>query len=295
MAARSSADEPQVALARVRPPHRLEDPARARLERQVRVLAHCGALGHRGDDVAAEVLRVRAREADPLDPGDCVDRAQELREARAHVAAVRVDVLAEQRHFADALRGEALDFGEDLAGTAGGLAAAHGRDDAVGADRVAAHRDLHPRLEAPLAPDGKPSREGPLLAGAERAARDALAAGAEPVAQMRDRAGAERYVDVRIEREQALSLRLRVTAADGDDRSRPLALQLRGVPHVGGEARVGLLADRARVEDDHVGLVLRRCLAQAELLEQAFDPLGVVGVHLAAEGRDVVAASRRLE
>src|SRR4051812_12860983 len=106
---------------------------------------------------------------------------------------------------------------------------------------------------------------------------------------MRDRAGPERNVDLRIEREQALSLRLRVAAADGDDRARPLALQLRCVPHMGGEARVGLLADRARVEHDHVGLVLRRRLAQAELLEQALDPLGVVSVHLAAEGRDVVA------
>ena len=123
----------------------------------MRVLADRGTLGHRGDDVAAEVLRVRAREADPLDPGDGVDRAQELGEARADVAAVRVDVLAEQRHLADALRGEPLDLGEDLAGAARGLAPADGRDDAVGADRVAAHRDLHPGLEAPLAPHGKPA------------------------------------------------------------------------------------------------------------------------------------------
>src|SRR5207253_3296078 len=59
---------------------------------------------------------------------------------------------------------------------------------------------------------------------------------------------------------------------------------------VGGEPPVGLLADRARVEDEHVRLLLDRCLSQAELLEHAFDPLGVVGVHLAAERRDVVPA-----
>ena len=217
-----------------------------------------------------------------------VNCAQELREARAHVTTVGVDVLPEQRHLADALRGEALDLGQDLAGTARGLAPANGRDDAVGADRVAAHGDLHPGLEAALAPDGTPSGEGPLLSGAERAASDSLAADAEPVAQMRDRAGAERDVDVRIEREQALSLRLGIAAADGDNRSRPLALQLRGVPHVGGEPRVGLLTDRAGVEDDHIRLFLRGRLAQAELLKQALDPLGVVGVHLAAERRDVV-------
>ena len=78
------------------------------------VLAHGGALGHRGDDVAAEVLRVRTREADPLDPGDGVDRAEELLETRAHVAAVRVHVLAEQRHFAHALRGQAFDLRHHL-------------------------------------------------------------------------------------------------------------------------------------------------------------------------------------
>ena len=56
------------------------------------------------------------------------------------------------------------------------------------------------------------------------------------------------------------------------------------------EALVGLLADRARVEDDHVRLFLSRRLAQPELLEHPLDPLGVVSVHLAAEGRDVVPA-----
>ena len=73
---------------------------------------------------------------------------------------------------------------------------------------------------------------------------------------MRDRAGPKGDVDLRVEREQALSLRLRVAAADGDDRPGPLALQLRRVSHMGGEARVGLLTDRACVEDDHVSLVL---------------------------------------
>src|SRR5438093_629007 len=81
--------------------------------------------------------------------------------------------------------------------------------------------------------------------------------------------------------EQPLPLRLRVAAADGDDRPRALALQLRCVSHMSGKACVGLLTDRAGVEDDHVRLILRRCLAQPELLEQTLDPLGVVGVHLA--------------
>ncbi len=76
--------------------------------------------------------------------------------------------------------------------------------------------------------------------------------------EMGDRAGAERDVDVRVEVEDALPLRLRVAAADGDDRFRPFALALGGVPHVRGEALVGLLADRARVEDEDVRLVRDR-------------------------------------
>ena len=107
---------------------------------------------------------------------------------------------------------------------------------------------------------------------------------------MRDRAGAERDVDVGVELEDPLALRLGVAAADGDHAVGVVALARRGVAEVRGELRVGLLADRAGVEDDDVGLGGGRRLAEAELLEQALDPLRVVSVHLAAEGGDVVAA-----
>ena len=83
IASRSVLDERQVALARVRAAHRLEDPRRAGLQRQVDVLADGVALGHRGDHRLAEVLRVRAREADPLDPVDRVAGAQQLAELGA--------------------------------------------------------------------------------------------------------------------------------------------------------------------------------------------------------------------
>ena len=51
----------------------------------MRVLADCIALGHGRDHRRAEVLRMRAREADPLDPLDRVDRAQELPELGANL------------------------------------------------------------------------------------------------------------------------------------------------------------------------------------------------------------------
>ena len=88
----------QVALAVVGAAHRLEDAARAGLERQVDVLAQRRQLGVRADHVLAHVLRVRARVADALDPVDRVDRPQQLGEARPgllrQVAAVGVHVLA---------------------------------------------------------------------------------------------------------------------------------------------------------------------------------------------------------
>src|SRR6185312_9420918 len=89
------ADELEVPLARVGATHHLEDARRARLERQVRVLAYGGALRHGLDHRTAKVFRVRAREADALDPFDCVAGPEQLAELgvdlRQQVAAPRVD------------------------------------------------------------------------------------------------------------------------------------------------------------------------------------------------------------
>src|SRR3990170_3801183 len=76
-----------------------------------------------------------------------------------------------------------------------------------------------------------------------------------------DRTRTEGHVDERILVEDALPLRLRVATADGDDGARVARLQRLGVAEVGSQP-----------------------------LEQAADALGVVRVHLAAEGRDLVSA-----
>ena len=238
---------------------------------------------------------MRAREADPLEPRYVVARAQELAEVRPDVRSEipppGVDVLAEERDLLDAVAGQRADLGDDLSGSPALLAAAHGRDDAVRALRVAAHRHLHPGLVTALAVLRQVGRE--VLVRAEPPPRDRVAAGGDPLAEVRDRAGAERDVDERVLLEDPLALRLGVAAADRDHEVGPLALAGGGVPEVGGEARVRLLADRAGVEDDDVGLVRRDRLAQAEGLEHALDPLGVVSVHLAAERGDVVPTQGR--
>ena len=131
-----------------------------------------------------------------------------------------------------------------------------------------------------------------MLVRAEAAALDALAAHPDPVTEMRDRAGPEGDVHLRVELEDPLLLRLGEAAADRDHEVGVLALPRAGVTEIGGELRVGLLPDRARVEDDDVGVLLRGRLAEAERLEHALDPLGVVAVHLAAERGQVIAAHR---
>ena len=290
-----SVDERQIALARVRATHRLEDPRRAGLERQVHVLADGAALRDGRDHRRTEVLRVRAREPDPLDPLDGVTGAQKLAELRVEVrrevTSPRVDVLPEQGDLPDAVARERLDLGEDLARAPALLPPAHRRDDAVRALRVAAHRDLHPGAEPSLTVHRK--RRGERVVRAEAAARHGVAPRLDPLPEVRDRSGAERDVDERIALEDPLALRLRVAAADRDDEIGMAPLPCGRLAEVRRELRVGLLADRARVEDEDVGVLGLGRLAQPERLEHALDPLRVVSVHLASERRDVVAPHRR--
>ena len=211
-----------------------------------------------------------------------------VRMSGQQVAAPRVDVLAEQRDLSHALAREPGHLRDDLARSAALLSSADGRNDAVRALGVAAHRDLHPRLERPLAVHRQLAGEAALVE-AEPSARDAEAAGAEPLPEVRDRTRPEGDVDVRVELEEPLALCLGIAAADGDHLARIVRLERGCLCEVRGELRVRLLADRAGVEDEDVGLCLRRRLPQSELLQHALDPLAVVSVHLAAERGDVVA------
>ena len=177
----------EVALPRVRAAHRLEDPRRARLQRQVDVLADGIALGHRGDDGLAEVFRVRAREADPLDPVDRIAGAQELAElgpdVGREVAAPGVDVLAEQRDLPHPGRRQLRDLGDDVARSTALLPPPDRRHDAVRARRVAAHRHLHPRVRGPLAMLRQVA--GEMLVRAEPAPVDPCPTRADPLAEVR--------------------------------------------------------------------------------------------------------------
>src|SRR5437588_11096907 len=104
--------------------------------------------------------------------------------------------------------------------------------------------------------------------------------------------GAERDVDERKPREHLLLDRLRPATTDAYDHLRPLRFHSLGLAEVCNEAVVGVLPDRARVEQDQIRLIATRRLAVAERFEHPLHSLGVVLVHLASERGDVVALHR---
>ncbi len=209
--------------------------------------------------------------------------------ALGQVAAVGVDVLAEEGDLADPVGRQPLQLLVQLAPGARGLAPARGGHDAVRATAVAADGDLHPGLELALAPGGQVAGEALEV---EVALRRERVAGQE-LGQAVDLAGAEGHVHEREHLEHLVLERLRPAAAHADHPAGVLGLQPLGLAQVADEAVVGRLADGAGVEQDQVGAVARRRLAVAQRLEHALHALGVVLVHLAPEGGQVVAPERR--
>ena len=250
-----------------------------------------GRLGHRVDHVVGEGGGVRAREADALETLDLAGRAQQLAEGEpvAELDAVGVDVLAEQRDLDGAVGDERLDLGEDVARTAVLLLAAQRRHDAEGAGVVAADRDRHPAAVGRLAPGGK--RRGEDLERFEDLElRLAVVAGALEEGRERSHVvGAEDHVDPGGPLEDDRLVLLGEAAADGDLHALVLALGAREVAEGAVELVVGVLAHGAGVDDDDIGVALGRADV-AGGLERAAQPLGVVHVHLAAEGAHLVGA-----
>jgi hypothetical protein len=129
-----------------------------------------------------------------------------------------------------------------------------------------------------------------VVVGAELAALERESACADPLPEVRNGARAEGDVHERVLLEDAFALRLRIAATHGDHEIGPLAFTCARVAEIRSEPSVRLLADGARVEHDDVCLLGRGRLPEPEGFEHAFDPLGVVGVHLAAERGHVVTA-----
>jgi hypothetical protein len=251
----------------------------------VDVLADARELGVGADHVLLHVGGVRARVADAVEALDRVELAQQRgeRRPRPRAAPVGVDVLAQQRHLAHPVGGQTAHLGDELVRRPRDLATARRGHDAVRADHVAAGGDLHPALELAGALGGKVAGEALEL---EEALGGDRVAG-EELTELVELARPEGDVDVGELPEDVVLDRLRPAPADADHPLGVAALERAGLAQVGDEALVGLLADRAGVEEDQVGVLAARRLGVADRLEHALHPLRVVLVHLAAEGGDV--------
>ena len=204
---------------------------------------------------------------------------------RRPLAPVGVDVLAEQRHFADALVGEAGDFDEHVVEGTRDFLAARVRDDAV---RAVLRAAFHDRDERRRAVDSRRRQVVELLdlGKADVDLRPAFAAAArEHVRQTVQRLRAEDEVDVRRALDDRRAFLARDAAADADQRA--ARLQVLDAAEVAEHLLLRLLAHRAGVEEDQVGVVDRvgRLVAGGRM-QHVGHLAGVVDVHLAAEGLD---------
>ena len=199
IASRMRSTSAEVALARVGAPHRLQDPRRAGLHRQVELLAHRVALGHGLDHVGAHVLGMRAREPDAVDAVDRVERSRR-RVAKLVSTAGRRSRPYELTFWPRSVSSRTPSAASrpasahEVVGLAAVLAPAHRRHDAVRAVAVASGRDLHPCLERAVALQRQLARE--RVERREVASRH-LSAGLDVVAQAVDVPRAERQVDER--------------------------------------------------------------------------------------------------
>ena len=235
------------------------------------------------------VNRTRSR------PVDVAAGAQQLGEGLpvAELDAVGVHVLAQQGDLDGTVVDERLDLGQDLAGAAVLFLAAQGRDDAEGAGVVAAHGDRYP------------ARVDGVALGGQGGGKDVerfedlqlgLIVVAGPVQQRRqgtDIVGAEHGIHPRGFLEDGLAVLLRETAADGDLHARVGFLDRGEDAEVAVQLVVGVFPDRAGVEDHDVGQLAGGGDVACGF-QHAGHPLGIVHVHLAAEGAHLVGAGFRL-
>ena len=201
------------------------------------------------------------------------------------VAPVAVHVLSQQRYLAHALGRERRDLVDDLVRRAAHLAASGRGHDAVRAHAVASLRDLDPGLELALALHRQVARdvlelEEPLRG--DRVARQELG-------EFVDLAGPKATSTNGEALEHLVLHGLRPAAAHPHDALGLFGLEALRLPEVGDEPVVGGLANRAGVEQDQVGLVAGLAFLVAQRVEHPLHALGVVLVHLAPEGCDVVA------
>jgi hypothetical protein len=210
------------------------------------------------DQALRHFARMRGRVADALDAwhfGDVFDQQREvgLFFRAFHVAAVGIDVLAEQGDFTDAIGRQVSDFGQHIVERARNFAATGIGHDAEGAELRAA---FHDRDESRSALDLRRRHRIELLDFREGNIDRCLALRFPVSNQLRQavqRLRAEHHINIRCAGNDRFAFLAGDAATDADHQVRIQLLQVADAPEVVENLLLCLLAHRAGVEQDDVG------------------------------------------
>ena len=234
---------------------------------------------------------MRAREPDAVDALHRPHRFEKLREQRTSlgdVATIGVDVLTEQGDLHHPTTGEHPCFLDDVEQWARDLLATHRGNDAIGTRVVTARLDGHPRRPGHLSDRsecrccvGHLNRVRRIEDLGNRTVDGCLPeqhGGAHDVVRPND------HVDVIRPLTKRSFVLLREASGHRDLEFRPLCLEGPQVAQVTVKLVVGVLPDAAGVQHDDVCFVEIIGGFEAVRHQLTGEPLGIMLVHLAAEG-----------
>src|SRR5450830_1098458 len=272
--------------------HRRKDPVRARLHRQVQVLDQLRNLGVGLDQAVGELQRVRGGVADAFDTVDGGDHADQLRQVcQAAVmggAAIAVDVLPQQGHFAYAMFGQVEDLGDHVVERPADFFATGVGHHAEGAVLAAAfhHRDIGAR-----AVDARFGQVVEFFDFRERHVHLGQLGDACCVDHFRQAVQglrAEYHIDIRRAVADRSAFLAGYATTDGDHHLRVGQFQFAPAAQLRVHTVLGPLTNRAGVEQDDVGIFGAGSDFQGLVFAQQIDHArAVVLVHLATVGFDV--------
>ncbi len=244
------------------------------------------------DQGVGEFQRVRGGVADAVDAvhrRHHIEQFGEVGDAPvAGGATIAVDVLAQQGHLAHAVLGEVDDLGEDVVQRPTDLFAAGIGHHAEGAVLAAAFHDGDEGAGSVDARLGQAVELLDLGEGDVHLGRPGGARGVDHLRQAMQGLGPEDHVDIGGAVTDGSAFLAGHAAADADHQVGILQLEFAPATELGKHLFLRLLADRAGVEQDDVGL--GRILGDFQRLpfaEQVDHARRIVFVHLAAMGFDI--------
>ena len=252
----------------------------AGLDRQVDVFAHLGQVGHRLDDAAAHIRRVRGKEADAFQAVNIIEADEQVGQILPVVPVVAIGVhrLPQHRNLADAPAGQQFHLAGDVVHRTADLPSPAIGDDAEAAHQVAAVDDGD--IGSHLGPSGRQRADAALPVQPQPFA--------DQLQQRLKLLRAQEQVDIGEAAGQLVSAGADHAAGEGQNGVGPLFTQGLHQVEVAGDLVLGGLADDAGIEHHHIGVGGTGRGSKAQLLQRRPQSLGVGGVHLAADGPDVI-------